>query len=325
MKVAVLVSYYDGDRYIREQLDSILSQKISPELELDVYVRNDGSPNSDLSVLKEYRDKKQITLFDEENVGVKISFFKLLKDVSGYDYYFFSDQDDIWVENKVQLMVSEMQKQGENIPVGVYSDLFIADKNADPTGEVMKSGVLPVKSYDSKSSNDYILRYYEVTGASFAINKATRDMAVLMGEDVFKKTTMHDAALAFMLVSTGKLIFIDTPLTYYRQHGNNLIGVNNSENNGLWESIKNSHNIIDGRIEKIYGMFIVNTSINVVNNKKRAKLISNIMVKNPWKAPFYLWELRDYVYGKHKLLKQVIYTVLGISSVKKYQSLYKSK
>ncbi|MEK1465650.1 glycosyltransferase [Limosilactobacillus fermentum] len=323
LKIAVLVSYYDGDKFIREQLDSILSQRVDPDLRIDVYVRNDGSPNSDLAILKEYVDKGQISLLDEENVGVKLSFFKLLQVVDGYDYYFFSDQDDVWVDNKVQLMVNEMRKYPSSIPVGVYCDLFVADKDAKPTGKVMKSGVLPVKPHDPASSSDYILRYYEVTGAGFAINRAAREMAVSMGEDVFKKTTMHDAALGFMLTSAGTLVFMDTPLTYYRQHGNNLIGVNN-HHDSIIRNIKSAQTIVEGRIEKIYGLFMVNQSINVVNNKERAELVKKVMIESPWKAPVYLWKLRDYVYGKHKVLKQIIYTVFGVSMVKKYQTMYRA-
>lgn len=313
LTVAVLMSHYDGDKYVREQIDSILNQKLKPNIKVDLYVRDDGSPSSDLAILKEYRDKGKLTLFEETNVGVKLSFFNLLKEVSGYNFYFFADQDDVWVDNKIQTMIDVLVKYNLNKPVGVYSDLFVADKNAKPTGKVMKKGKLPIIPLDPLSSSKYILRHYQATGASFAINEACRVEAVAMGKDVFEKVSMHDAAIAFMLASIGKLVFIDTPLVYYRQHGNNMIGASNKK--------VTIDSVMEGKVKKLYEMYIVNKAIAKDVDKYRATQINNIMTKKMFKSPIYMWKLKDYVYGKHKIILQILFIMFGISKLRKYREL----
>lgn len=317
-KVAVLMSYYDGDSYIEEQIESILNQEVDPNVQLDLFVRDDGSPTSDLAILKKYHHEKKINLIKGANLGVKMSFFKLLRDIKDYDFYFFSDQDDVWVKDKVQVMLNEFKKYDNDDPVGIYSDLFVADKDAKPTGRLMKKGILPVTSSDPRSSSKYILRYYEVTGASFAINETCRKMAVAMGEKVFEKTLMHDATIAFMLTSVGKLVYMDIPLVYYRQHGNNLIGA--KEQTSLLENIRNIKAIIEGKVKKIYELYIVNENCKALINPERALLIRKIMTHRSCKSPMYMWKLREDVYGKHKLISQLFFLIFGISAVRKYQN-----
>lgn len=317
-KVAVLMSYYDGDSYVEEQIESILNQEVDPSVQLDLFVRDDGSPTSDLAILKKYHHEKKLNLIQGSNLGVKISFFKLLQDIKGYDFYFFSDQDDVWVKDKVQVMLNEFKKYDNGDPVGIYSDLFVADKDAKPTGKLMKKGILPVTPSDPRSSSKYILRYYEVTGAAFAINEACRKMAVAMGKKVFEKTSMHDATIAFMLASVGKLVYMDIPLVYYRQHGNNLIGA--KEQTSLLEKIINIKTIIEGKVKKIYALYIVNENCTDLVNTERARLIRNIMTRSSCKAPIYMWKLREDVYGKHKLLVHFFFLIFGISAVRKYQN-----
>ena len=88
-KVAVLLSHYDGDNFVKEQIDSILNQKLSSNISLNLFVRDDGSPNSNLSILKKYDRLHKIKLIEGENVGVRQSFYKLMEEVQDFDYYFF--------------------------------------------------------------------------------------------------------------------------------------------------------------------------------------------------------------------------------------------
>ena len=100
MKVAILLATYNGEKYLREQIDSILKQN---GVDLTLYVRDDGSTDGTIDLLKEYVvNTKAVKLDIGKNLGVGNSFMQLLYDCpNDFDFYAFSDQDDIWDENKL--------------------------------------------------------------------------------------------------------------------------------------------------------------------------------------------------------------------------------
>lgn len=313
VKVAVLMSFYDGDLYVKDQIESILNQQVNDDIKIDLYVRDDGSPTSDLSILKQYEQDGKLTLFQEENVGVKLSFYRLMELVSDYDYYFFSDQDDIWRADKLQIMIDELLKHPSNIPVGVYSDLYVADKNANPTGKLMKKDIHIVKPYNYLSTRENIFRNYLVTGASFGINESARKLGVKLGEKFYRETTMHDAALSYMLTAVGRLIFIDEPLVYYRQHGSNLVGASNEKS--LRELVISASHYLDGRIDRMYGVYQLSEIIDVPETPE-LKLIKKMMSSSVLFSPIYMWKLRKVLVKKHFIINEMLFVLFGIRSLK---------
>ena len=94
MKVAVLMSSYNGEKYIRPQIDSILAQE--GNFELSLFVRDDGSTDKTQAILQEYAQKRKLTWYTGNNLGPARSFMDLLKKCKGFNYYAFADQDDYW-------------------------------------------------------------------------------------------------------------------------------------------------------------------------------------------------------------------------------------
>ena len=90
-KIAILLSSYNGEKYIEQQIDSLLSQKYK---NIDIIVRDDGSKDGTIEILKKYKNK--IKLIIGENIGVISSFNELIMYVSDYDFYVFCYQDVIW-------------------------------------------------------------------------------------------------------------------------------------------------------------------------------------------------------------------------------------
>lgn len=171
-KVSVVMSTYNGDRYLENQLDSILNQKFdNQKFDLKIYIRDDGSKDNTQDIIDKYVNNYPdiVNQVDKNNpnIGVKQSFFKLLKLVDG-DYYFFSDQDDIWLPNKLDKFLEVFSLHENNIPVGVYSDLWVADANGVSIGKRMKENTSIGQDKDVLPN---LLNRYLVTGASFAINK----------------------------------------------------------------------------------------------------------------------------------------------------------
>ena len=112
-KVAVLISTYNGKKYLKEQLDSILNQTY-PNIE--IVIRDDGSTDSTLELVKEYQEKhSNIRLKEGTNIGFIKSFFKLLE-MADADYYAYCDQDDIWLENKIELAVNALNQADNTKP-----------------------------------------------------------------------------------------------------------------------------------------------------------------------------------------------------------------
>lgn len=314
IKVAILMSYYNGDQFVEGQIESILKQQVNNDIKVDLFIRDDGSTSSDLSILKQYEHEGKIKLFQGENIGVKLSFYRLLELVTGYDFYFFSDQDDIWREDKLQIMIDELLSQPNDIPIGVYSDLYVADKDAKPTGKLMKKGNDMVKPNDYLSTKKNILRSYLVTGASFGINDSARKLGVELGEEFFRETKMHDAALSLMLTAVGRLIYIDQPLVYYRQHGENLIGA--SSQKSMIKLVVSASHYLDGRIDRMYGLYRLSEIIDVKETTE-LKLIKKMMKSNILFSPIYIWKLRKLLITKHYIINEILFILFGIHTLKK--------
>jgi len=223
--VSVVMSTYNGERYLKNQLDSILSQEFdNQKFDLKIYIRDDGSKDNTQDIIDKYVNNYPdiVNQVDKNhpNIGVKQSFFKLLKLVDG-DYYFFSDQDDIWLPNKLDKFLEVFSLHENNIPVGVYSDLWVADANGVSIGKRMKENTSIGQDKDVLPN---LLNRYLVTGASFAINKKTVEYVNEVNEEIFDRVNMHDSFIGLLVAMTGSLEFIDEPLVNYRQHGNNVVG-----------------------------------------------------------------------------------------------------
>lgn len=226
INVAVLMSTYNGEKYVKDQVRSILRQDVPNNIAIKIYVRDDGSADATVSILEKMSAKsKNISIISSTlgNVGVKKSFFSLVsaKEIEA-DFFFLSDQDDIWEPDKVALFLNEFFHTPTDIPVGVFSDLWIADKNAVSTKKKMSD----VGHWGQNVVNYPFLSFdYRVTGAAFAFNKAARNTFTdVISSDIINKVNMHDSFFALLVATVGKLIQLDIPTVRYRQHGNNVIG-----------------------------------------------------------------------------------------------------
>ena len=123
-KVAVLVSTYNGENYIASQLDSIINQTYK---NIDIYVRDDCSKDHTLDVLKKYeKDNKIILIKSNKNLGYPEAFYEMLKKAKA-DYYAFSDQDDVWEKDKIEIAVRNLNKSKEKTPALFYANYEVTD------------------------------------------------------------------------------------------------------------------------------------------------------------------------------------------------------
>ena len=215
-KICVLMSTYNGMAYIEEQIESILSEK---NCDVHLLVRDDGSTDATLDILKSYEKKGSLTLIsDNINLGPAKSFLKLLEMAPDDGYYAFSDQDDCWNSDKLERAL-EMLTQAEenNMPLVYYSNSDVVDQNLNSTGKKVYSG-------KQKPTLERVLCGYGIQGCTMVLNKALRD--IFLSVDMSKERIgMHDFFLCDLcMVCGGKILYDDFSTMKYRQHESNVVG-----------------------------------------------------------------------------------------------------
>ncbi|MEE6729392.1 glycosyltransferase family 2 protein [Pediococcus pentosaceus] len=264
-KIAVIMSTYNGEKYISEQINSILYQELEDNYDLNIYVRDDGSTDNTKEVLKDISDKTDRVhiLKTEHNLGVRLSFFELLNSVEA-DYYFFADQDDVWKTNKIKKFMEVFQSTNKNDLIGVYSDLELVDKDLKKLGMSMMES--HNWSYDEKRSFDFLIFHYRVTGASFAINRKVRDVVTTYNENEFGTVNMHDSFIALLIAASNGLHFIPEKLVKYRQHDGNVIGAYSKKTSKL--NFKSRANGFRAFFEDLALLLKRSNSLNITEKNK---------------------------------------------------------
>ena len=216
--VLVLMSTYNGENYLVEQIESILSQK---DVDVHLLVRDDGSKDNTLSILEKYETNKRIDLIKGENLGCASSFKFLLLEAYklrfDYDYFAFADQDDVWFPDKLHAAASKLSAYSEDKPVMYCSNLLVVDKKLN------KRGLFHPEIVQLSVANSLIESI--ATGCTMVFN---RKVIELFHDYTPQMIRLHDLWIYHMCMLLGKICYDAEPHIYYRQHGNNVIGAKNS-------------------------------------------------------------------------------------------------
>ena len=215
MKVNILMSTYNGRQFLAEQIRSIQDQSYT---DWTLFIRDDGSSDNTKEILKDFEHQdSRIHLIDNDksdNLGVIKSFHKLVNHDRA-DYYFFSDQDDVWLPNKLELSLKEAQNHPADLPLMVYMDLKVVNQDL----EIMTESMVKSQSHHANTELVQELTENTVTGGVAMINHALAEMWQET-DDIL----MHDWYLALLASAFGNLVFIDQPGELYRQHSDNVLG-----------------------------------------------------------------------------------------------------
>lgn len=256
--VQVLMSTYNGEKYLNVQLDSILAQDCESLLKIKVklLVRDDGSTDRTQEILQEYaaRYPERLTWYQGENVGVIDSFFDL---VSHSDdsacYYALSDQDDYWEPEKLRVgceYVEKVQHEQQNDKPYLYCCRpRLVDENLQELSSRIKRPPMRPSFQNALVEN-------VVTGCTIVMNSSLRDM---VKANPPQYTVMHDWWFYLVASSFGEIYYDETPYIRYRQHGGNTVGTNVSRYKEFKDRVVrfkgNRHNISNQLKEflRIYG------------------------------------------------------------------------
>jgi glycosyltransferase, family 2 len=207
---------YNGEKYLYEQIESILNQSYKNWILL---IRDDKSEDSTVSIIEEYEKKdSRIRLLRDRkgNLGFVKNFEELLKN-SQEEFVMFSDQDDYWEKDKIKNYIEILQKDEKlsQIPLLIHSNSFICDKEL----KIVKEKFVDSSIASEKNGNSYFFSYV-VQGSTVMINRKLKEICI----PFLSSVTLHDRYFHLISEFFGKRIFIDKSLMKYRQHMNNEIG-----------------------------------------------------------------------------------------------------
>jgi glycosyltransferase involved in cell wall biosynthesis len=222
-RVEVLLATHNGQQFVREQIDSLLGQDYA---NLTVLARDDESTDGTQDVLKEYAlrfpDRFRVLELAGGNGGILNNFLSLMK-ASTADYVCFSDQDDVWLPNKVnrtKRMMDDMERKwGAHTPLLVFTDLRVVDQNLD----TLYPSFWGHMGIDPEWANNLgkLLANPTVTGCTTLINHKMAELATRMPLE----GALHDRWIGFLASAMGKTAFLRDQTVLYRQHGSNAVGI----------------------------------------------------------------------------------------------------
>lgn len=289
--ITVLLSTYNGEKYLPEQLDSILKQQ---NVKVRLLVRDDGSGDSTCSILDTWSKKMDLSWYTGTNLKPAKSFLDLLQHAGDSPYYAFSDQDDYWMPDKL-ITAIEALSEYEKVPALYFSQTQLADKD--------------LVKIDSVIINPYLtlgeaLVYQFIGGCTMVMNAKLRDIIIRHKPSY---VPMHDVWIYNVALAIGaKVVFDPQPHMLYRQHGGNVIGQKKNDPKEWKERItsfvKGNHNSRSDFAREVYNAYqklmpdnnlaLLSFFLAGKNNiRKRLKLLFDKRFKCSNKKTYFLFKI----------------------------------
>lgn len=329
-KVVIMMATYNGADYIKRQMDSILSQSYS---NWEMYISDDSSNDGTLEILKKYKQKdnriKKI-LVNNNYHGAFANYFNVMHYVKNcgtkYSYYFYCDQDDMWVKDKLEFEICEMRKieyANKNIPVFCYSDLELVDSRGEKLNDRMSNHIKV--QFSEKPYNIFFKEQY-VWGTTMGHNSRLWDIMAIESPDTVKNMIPHDTYVSRYAAIYAKIKFIERPLVIYTRHGNNVTGI--PGNGGMIKNLKKltiKLPEVINRTASSYGggLYLLR---NIADKNSKVKELENCLLFGGVKARSFIRKYRlleeEYFWGRCAT-KFILYTgVYRLSkSYRKYREL----
>lgn len=296
-KIDILLATYNGEKFVKEQIESILNQSYA---DFNLIISDDASTDNTLNILEEYEKKDtRIKVFKKEkNEGLIANFEFLLKNVTS-DYFMFSDQDDIWKKDKIEKSINKLKEENSGL---VYTDLEIVDEELNviyPSywkyKQIYKK-IIKYNNFEALYLNNF------VTGCTIlAKSKYIKDILPLPRNSKF---VLHDYWTALIISAKDKISYVEEPTIQYRQHKNNRVGSSRKSDQlekfedlrNLFIKVKIEHfEVFKENIEKIKTKEIskyTNEALKYFENLKKVKYIN---LKN-WNLFFKLYKYEEFSY-----------------------------
>lgn len=266
MMTQILLATHNGEKYIAEQLDSVLNQS---EQNFEILVRDDGSTDNTPKILEDYENRfpeKIKIIKDDKNCGGAAQNFMELVNYANADYVMFSDQDDVWMPDKIGITLESIKKTEENLgksmPVLAFTKYVPVDENLNEIkhgfarGRVKNPAKKPAgeraENHDEKHTEIYIENhdgdiYKNLNLSRLLVQNYVSGCLIMMNKSLYTKLgkyddsiIMHDWWAALAASALGKIVFSDNVTMLYRQHNDNTLGdVDTRSLSYIWRRLKN--------------------------------------------------------------------------------------
>lgn len=213
MKISVVMTTYNGEKYLEQQIESILSQSLLPA---ELIVCDDCSTDGTAAILEKYQQRRLLTyIVNPQQLGLIGNFKKAVSLAAKDNYVALADQDDIWLPGKLAASAALMQKMDQSSPCLVHTDLILVDEEL----KVLNPSFMNERGQHQYHHNLETLLFANfVTGCTMLMNQKLRQFFTEIPGDV----RFHDAWIALAAATFGHIEEIATPMIRYRKHGNNL-------------------------------------------------------------------------------------------------------
>jgi len=214
----IAMATYNGEKYLKEQLDSIYSQSYQ---NIQIIACDDCSTDGTVDILKVYSQKNGLKFIVNKKRSGFVKTFENAVHLCEGDYIAFSDQDDVWLPNKLEIQMNymvEFEKQYPDKPLLIHHDVYIVDEM------LTNKNIRFLKTFGHISGlKNMLFGNAKVQGATVLFNKKLKEISFPLPENL----AFHDLFLSYICEVFGKRIYINEPYLLYRQHSNNQIGIQN--------------------------------------------------------------------------------------------------
>ena len=272
-KIAILMATYNGEKYLHQQIDSIISQT---NKDWTLFVHDDGSSDNTKDILKDYSAKyDDVVLLDYPSQGGSCkNFMSMLESVES-EYYMFCDQDDVWLENKIDVTLNYIKLEeviDSSKAIVAFTDLYVVDSKLNVICESFwkYSGIYPSRVHSFSDLAQTTL----MTGCTMMFNDNMKKLI----RYPYNKAEMHDSWISACAYRYGATVIpICKSLMYYRQHGENVLGAVGAETYNVKYKLCNFFSMFQVNLKRYlmlrslgYGSFI-----KFLRYKKKYKAYKN--------------------------------------------------
>ena len=213
--VTVLMATYNGEKYIKEQIESILRQV---DVTVNLLIRDDGSNDNTINIIKEFADTySNIKLLSGHNIGVAMNFIELLRQSEECEFYAFADQDDIWDENKLLAAVTLLNKDK------YHGAKLYCCKVRDVDASGIEYGIVDNKIKIADTLGKALI-FSNAQGSTMVFNNQLKQLILKATPNFKNLNILHDAWIHKVCLAVGGKVIIDLePHMGYRVHGENVM------------------------------------------------------------------------------------------------------
>lgn len=308
-RINVIMAVYNGEKYLQEQIESVLNNTFK---NIRLFIYDDGSTDRTEDICNQYKEKNKGLVYynkNNNNKGLVRNFLEGVKSIHVYgelnenDYFMFCDQDDVWLEYKLEKTLNHMKevehKYKANIPVGVFTDAYVVDEKLGIINEsFFRSNGLNTNTLDLS----HILMENRMIGCTVMFNYSLYNKL----HTIPQNARFHDWWIALIASSFGRISFLNEATLLYRQHGGNIVGDKSFRSyvvKSMASLIKQKNTIYQSisQCEEFYGIY-----------KNELKKEEQEIIHTFHQLMAYSWVKRRYVLIKNGYLKSGFIRNIGL-------------